>query len=300
MSDSENMDINFRLKTIHELILISLYYLSRASNHELRVSVHLIHSTDYDYLALLRAVVKDKVYIPEARKRFIIPAGIPRLAEIINDDEIAKGVDALELLGLIAEQSIYFGSDQEKEAKPQEPIVQNLFLTEEGRRIAERIIEGRKPIFRPPHPQRSTIFVASAFGYGELDLLYENEFCPACLAVGYTPFRVDLSEPSQTITESIIRGIQESECLLADLTFARPSVYFEIGLAHGLGISLILTCREDHYRGAEDNLKVHFDLEQYKISYWNRTGPNEFSWPRNMKLIERLASILGKQGEKKK
>jgi hypothetical protein len=267
----ERMDVNFRLKSIHELILISLHILEKAKYDELRIAVCLLHSTEYDYLALLKTVVEDEAY----KRRSFLPLGQPffKLEEIISDDEFKAGVEGVILLGLVSKIRPYT-------------------LTDEGKRIAERILEGRKPVIRPPKSERSTIFVASSFGHNDVDLLFESEFKPACNAFGYTPFRVDLSEPSWTITESIVRGIQETECLLADLTYARPSVYFEIGLAHGLGIQSVLTCRQDHYRGTKDNERVHFDLEQYKISYWTRTENQKFYWVKGMSPAERLGSIL--------
>ncbi len=272
------MDVNFRLKSIHELILISLHILEKAEYDELRIIVCLLHSTEYDYFALLKTVVKDGVY--KRRGLPLFGKSYFRLEEIISDNEFKAGVEGVILLGLVSKIRPYT-------------------LTDEGIRIAERIFEGRKPIIRPPKPERSTIFVASSFGHDDVDLLFENEFKPACNTFGYTPFRVDLSEPSWTITESIIRGIQETECLLADLTYARPSVYFEIGLAHGLGIQLVLTCRQDHYRGTKDDERVHFDLEQYKISYWTKTENQTFYWVKGMSPAERLGSILKSKTDRK-
>ena len=114
----------------------------------------------------------------------------------------------------------------------------------------------------------------------------------ANLLLDYEPVRVDLSEPEQTITELMMKAITEAAAVLADLTHARPSVYFEVGYAHGLGVPLVLTCRQDHERGDRDDARVHFDLEQYKISYWSRTSKNRFRWEKGMKPATRLASII--------
>jgi hypothetical protein len=101
-----------------------------------------------------------------------------------------------------------------------------------------------------------------------------------------------MTEPKHSITEAILEGIAECACVIADLTFARPSVYFEVGLAHGLGIPLLLTCRLDHHKGNESDKKVHFDLEQYKISFWTKTADGEFRWPKNMTPKSRLRALL--------
>ncbi len=89
-----------------------------------------------------------------------------------------------------------------------------------------------------------------------------------------------------------MEGIRETACIIADLTYARPSVYFEVGYAHGLGIPLLLTCRKDHFHGKVDHARVHFDLEQFKISYWSRNAKGRFQWPAAMEPSERLSKIL--------
>jgi hypothetical protein len=167
-------------------------------------------------------------------------------------------------------------------------------LTKEGRRLAQAITDGRVPLVRPPKVAQVTIFFAGAFGHDDVDALYAQEIDPACVELGYSTYRVDAREPFQTITSSILSGIQNSFCVLADLTYARPSVYFEVGIAHGLGIPLVLTCRRDHLRSADDGLKVHFDLEQYKISFWSiDDSMSEIFWPKLMHPIERLKGIVG-------
>jgi nucleoside 2-deoxyribosyltransferase len=108
-------------------------------------------------------------------------------------------------------------------------------------------------------------------------LLHRTVFIPACEEAGYHPFRVDRSEPHGTITDAILSEIHACQFMIADLTYARQSVYFEVGVAHGLGIPVLLTCRQDHFRGKSDAEKVHFDLEQFMTSYWTLDGSN-FVW----------------------
>jgi len=210
--------------------------------------------------------------------------------------ECEKGVYGLESLGLVKLSSSEPASSPNRKpiilAKAPSIFKEVVSLTKEGMLAAKRISEKRRVLIRPKGIHLTSIFVACAFGYDDVDKLYEKEFAPACGEVNYTPIRVDMNEPPQTITESIIEGITKSACVIADLTYARPSVYFEVGFAHGLGIPLLLTCRKDHYRGKNDGMRVHFDLEQYKISYWSLTKNGNFRWSKGMKPKERLATVI--------
>jgi hypothetical protein len=243
-----------------------------------------------DYKSLLNAQ-------SETRDFSILGAQPPRiLAENELDAHISKEINALEALELLISKPLdpNAGSQQRtgQNYSSPEAVASELSLTEEGKRIAQQLAEGRQVIFRPTRPQRTTIFVACAFGNQEINEIYDKYLEPACNAVGYRAVRVDLKEASETITNSILQGIIEAECLIADLTCARPSVYFEVGFAHGLRVPLILTCRQDHYRGTAEDAKVHFDLEQYKISYWSKDAQGAFKWPANMEPETRLRAVL--------
>lgn len=164
-------------------------------------------------------------------------------------------------------------------------------LTPEGKRLADRVEKGRRVLVRPTEEGLTQVFVASAFGRQDVDQLYDTELKRACASCGLEPYRVDLSEPDDTISAAIMDNIASARAMIADLTYARPSVYFEVGYAQALGLPVVLTCRADHYRGKAADQQVHFDLAQFKISFWTvRRGKIE--WPPRMNPAVRLRAVL--------
>ena len=83
---------------------------------------------------------------------------------------------------------------------------------------------------------------------------------------GYKAVRIDNLEHNKKIDDEIIAAIRRARFIVADFTHgktgARGGVYYEAGFAHGLGIEVIFTCREDI---VED---IHFDTRQYNHITW--------------------------------
>jgi hypothetical protein len=119
-------------------------------------------------------------------------------------------------------------------------------------------------------------FVASALGKRDVDHIYDKGICPVLRQLRIRPMRVDRIEHNDDIDDKILALIQSSELCIADLTFARPSVYYEAGVVHGLGRPVVYTTRSDHIRDKDSDphgiLRVHFDLQMKNVISW--TGPN--------------------------
>jgi len=112
-------------------------------------------------------------------------------------------------------------------------------------------------------------FIAMPFGRDDCDRLYKRSIKPVLRALKITPIRVDQREHKEDLNLYIIKMLNESDMALADLTYARPSVYYEAGFAEHR-ISVVYTAREDHLsnKQKDDNLRVHFDLGMKKIVPW--------------------------------
>jgi nucleoside 2-deoxyribosyltransferase len=136
------------------------------------------------------------------------------------------------------------------------------------------------------------VFVAMRIGEPETDKLYRKAIRPAVRACGLTPIRIDAIDYNDDIDDRIIDEIGKAGVLIADLTFARPSVYFEGGYAAGLGKPVIYTARRDHFRDKDDdplgNLRVHFDLQMKNIIDWSSPDSGKF----RQRLERRLRLVV--------
>ena len=109
---------------------------------------------------------------------------------------------------------------------------------------------------------KNSVFVIMAMGDPENDKEYEI-IKSECKKLGLNSTRVDELAGSYSITEDIIIKIIESEFIIADLTYDRPNVYYELGFAHGIG----------HEGGnvlliAKKGTEPHFDLAHLRIQYY--------------------------------
>jgi hypothetical protein len=86
-----------------------------------------------------------------------------------------------------------------------------------------------------------------------------------------TPNFAGAHETGEALSEEILSSIRRSIIVLCDLSFERPNCYYEAGYAKGALRHVIFTCREDHdpRKYADAQFKVHFDLDQLRITWWN-------------------------------
>jgi hypothetical protein len=145
---------------------------------------------------------------------------------------------------------------------------------------------------------RPICFVASALGKEDVDQIYDRAIRPVLEELRIRPVRVDRIEHNDDIDDTILALINRSELCIADLTYARPSVYYEAGVVHGLARPVVYIARSDHFRDKDSdsfgNLRVHFDLQMKNVIAW--TGANEAFRKRLRRRLKRvIRPILDKR-----
>ncbi len=114
------------------------------------------------------------------------------------------------------------------------------------------------------------------------------------------PIRVDQIEHNDNIDDRIIAEIERADFALVDLTYARPSVYFEAGYAQRL-IPVIYTARHDHLKDKPDdpngNLRVHFDVQMRNIIEWSPSEDQNFLRKLESRVNKVIAPLLAQKHE---
>ena len=130
-----------------------------------------------------------------------------------------------------------------------------------------------------PKNSKKKCFIAMAFGHDDTDFIYQNYIHHAVEEAGFKPIRVDILNHNDRIDQRIRDEIQDSVVLIADLTYARPSVYWEAGFGER-SVPVIYTARKDHFSSKESdtygNFSVHFDLRNANIIPWVGEGSKKF------------------------
>lgn len=133
-------------------------------------------------------------------------------------------------------------------------------------------------------------FVAMKFDDPVIDKMYDEAIHHAIRDSEYLPKRIDIHnaeypDSKTNIDDSIIALIRKSKFMIADFTGARPNVYYEAGYAKGLGLPVIMCCRED--RCKED---MHFDTRNKIHIIWTSDKLPQF----RERLRNRIEAEIGK------
>ncbi len=83
--------------------------------------------------------------------------------------------------------------------------------------------------------------------------------------IGLRAIRVDKEQFTEKICDKIEAEIPKCRFLIADVTRFRSGVFYEAGIAKGLGLEVIWTCSKEW----EKKISKHFDTRQYPHILWD-------------------------------
>jgi hypothetical protein len=120
-----------------------------------------------------------------------------------------------------------------------------------------------------------SVFVA--MWYDSCTREYRSATTSAISYCGYKPLILDESDFNGFIMDQVISIIRRCRFIIADFTClpetaeagkikagVRGGVYWEAGMAFGLGKHVVHTCRDDD----ESKRRLHFDVAQYRTIFW--------------------------------
>ena len=106
------------------------------------------------------------------------------------------------------------------------------------------------------------IFVIMPFG-GDFDRVYQTLIKDPLEDRGHSVNRADDVSNDQNIPRTIVHGIRDADLIIADLTSQNANVYYELGIAHHLGI--------DTVHIIQDYEELVFDLKPYNALQYSLT-----------------------------
>lgn len=152
-----------------------------------------------------------------------------------------------------------------------DPPYQHVSITANGWLRAGQLLE----------PTNSSDLAFVAMWYDPSLDKYREAVKTAIIECGYEPIIIDELDFNDFIMDKVIHFIRQARFLVTDLTCSpeidirhnpkviqgvRGGVYWEAGMAYGLGKTVIQTCRDDDY----SKRRIHFDRDQYQTMFWKQ------------------------------
>ncbi|MGA2799125.1 MAG: hypothetical protein ABSE63_16215 [Thermoguttaceae bacterium] len=116
---------------------------------------------------------------------------------------------------------------------------------------------------------------------------FDHVVRPVADRLGLEAFRAsDVYKPG-VILADILRGIIESEVIIAKITSGNPNVFYELGHAHAMGKQTILLADRA-------STKLPFDIRGYRVIFYDNSIPGKPEVERQ--LEEHLKNIMADAG----
>ena len=97
----------------------------------------------------------------------------------------------------------------------------------------------------------------------EFDAVYTDLIAQPLTDAGFEVMRADDVQGRQNVMRDVVQGIADADLIVADLTTLNANVFYELGLAHALGIPTVLIA---HQEASQD---IPFDLRQYRTEFYD-------------------------------
>lgn len=136
--------------------------------------------------------------------------------------------------------------------------------------LAEKVASSRTAMVAMSHADRP-----------ELHDVWDSFDTVVC-ELGYKCTRVTQATAGERILPDILDGIRRSAFVIVDLTDLRPNVFYELGFAHGLGKTVIVTAKE----GTE----LPFDVKDVPVIMW--TGQRKLKDDLKARINELMPSAV--------
>ena len=120
-------------------------------------------------------------------------------------------------------------------------------------------------------------FIAMAFDRPDTDRLYDRQILPVLKRNLVKPVIINRRQSNTDLNVQIVQEMIKADFTIADVTYARPSVYWEAGFSQA-SKQVIYTVRKDHLApGQPEDLRVHFDLQMKPLIVWKSPDDTAFS-----------------------
>lgn len=119
----------------------------------------------------------------------------------------------------------------------------------------------------------------------QLREVYTGVYRPTCKSLGIGCWRVDEIHRPGSITRGIVEGILDADIVIADLTTRNANVFYELGIAHSVGNTTIMT--------AQSIDGVPFDIASYRVIVYEQSisGSSKLKTKLTRAIQELLAAL---------